>query len=500
MRSCLALLSFILIASACAIEQPDKGSTTPADDPDPDIALAQHLERGFQKLAKRIGPSVVSLQVNTRRTGWSEQLRPFGEHSYPDHPPQGSGVIVDQAGWIVTNEHVVRDAESVTVTFSDGRSCQAEITGIDARSDLAMLKVKGEDAPASCPCAQLADSDKVQVGQYAMAVGSPFGLANSVTFGVISARGRNPRQGSLNDVFYGNLIQTDAPINPGNSGGPLFDLSGKVIGINTMIYSTTGVSQACGFAIPSNQLKPRLELLKVGREVEYGWLGVQPDDLAAQKLTFKVPDNKGVLVSSVIANTPADRAGLTHGMIILEVDGNRIGTKEELIGAVGSIPVGRVVKVKVLNTQGVEAEYNVRISKRYSELAQLRRTNPTLNLENMSIDLDELEANSGPAAVKASAANGSPAFVWRGMQFKELSAADARRKGGQLEIVRVKKGSPADRAGLYEGAVIAELKHAANPAIQKLTSLDAFKKLAAPITGPASLYVPLDGYITVDEK
>ncbi len=305
-------------------EQPPLVKNDPPAENDPDIALAFRLERAFQKLAKRVAPCVVSLKVTTRTKDWSDELRRMNEHLGPsplDRTFEGSGVIVDADGWIVTNEHVVREADSIVVTFSDGRVCAATVTGLDKRSDLAMLKLTGDDAPKNLPVAALADSDKVQVGQYSMAVGNPFGMANSFTMGVISARGRN-RQGLSTDVFYGNLIQTDTPINPGNSGGPLFDLSGKLIGINTMIFSLTGSSQGCGFAIPSNHLKPRINYLKIGREIEYGWLGVQLKELDLLKREFKVPENKGVMIDVVMSNTPADRAGLTtHGMVILDFDG-----------------------------------------------------------------------------------------------------------------------------------------------------------------------------------
>lgn len=502
------LSALLLLAAPCRAGQPESGAANPPDkldESDPDMAPAFKLERAFQKLARKVAPCVVSLQVGARSKNWSDELRRMSEHYNPggqERKYEGSGVIVDPSGYILTNEHVVREADSITVTFSDGRIFPAKIAGSDPRSDLAMVKLTGDDVPKNLPCAQLADSDKIQIGQYAMAVGNPFGLSNSVTLGVISARGRS-RQGLTSDVFYGNLIQVDTPINPGNSGGPLFDLSGRVIGINTMIYSQTGVSQACGLAIPSNHVKPRLELLKNGSEIEYGWLGVQLGEIAAQKFTFKVPDNRGVLVMGVIANTPAERAGMTHGTVILDVDGTRVGSVDELKATVNELPIGRLVKVKALDSGGRAVDYSVRISKRYSEVALIRHKNPNLDLENMTFELDDLEPGRAPFNDIGKAEPDDPKakpFIWRGMQFRELSADDAKKKGGRIEVVRVKTGSPADRAGLYEGAIVTELKHAGNKAVQKLATLDDLKKLSAKVTGPASLFTPLDGYLTVDEK
>ncbi len=499
-------VALTLFATLHAAEQPGTGAADSPIENDPDIALAFRLERAFQKLAKRVATCVVSLQVTARTKDWPDELRRMSEHLGPssssDRTFEGSGVIVDPNGWIITNEHVVREADSIFVKFSDGRVCPATVTGLDKRSDLAMIKLTGDDAPTNLPCAELADSDKVQVGQYSMAVGNPFGLSNSFTLGVISARGRN-RQGLSNDVFYGNLIQTDTPINPGNSGGPLFDLSGRLIGINTMIFSLTGSSQGCGFAIPSNHLKPRVNYLKIGREIEYGWLGVALKDIAPLQKEFKIPDNKGVMVDMVIANTPAERAGLVHGMVILDFDGTRIGSRDELIAVVSATPVGRNVKVKVLDTAGKVADFSVRISKRNADLAQARQAHPNLDLENEAFDLSEIPGgNTTPkeAQGKPEKNEKSPPFIWRGMQFKELTAEDGKKKGGRIEIIRVKTGSPADRAGLYEGAVITELKHGGDSAIKKLDTLDTLKKLSALATGPVALYTPLDGYVTVDEK
>ncbi|HYG78015.1 MAG TPA: trypsin-like peptidase domain-containing protein [Planctomycetota bacterium] len=480
----LALLPFAVQAA----ESPD---------PDPDIELAVRLERGFAKLAQRVAPAVVSLSVSIKRGNWMEELRRMGEQmNLPPEPQfEGSGVIVDPAGYIVTNEHVVRSAERIRVKLADGRVFNAELCGSDARSDLAMIKLSGEDIPADLPTAALADSDKVAVGQWAVAVGNPFGLSNTLTVGVVSARGRSmPSNNFSNDVFYGNLIQTDAAINPGNSGGPLFDMRGKLIGINTMIFSKTGISQGFGFAIPSNHLQKRLAYLKSGREIEYGWLGVRLGDLRPGQKEFKVPENKGVLIEGVIPNTPADRAGMEQGMVILDFDGARIANSQELMGAVNETPVGRTVKVKVLDRLGRLADLNVRISKRYSEV--VRASTLGIVREGGDIDLEEDVAG----AEKGIGAKGKNVYSWRGMQVRELSADEGKKRGGRIEVIRVKKSSSADRAGLYEGAILTELKHAGITAIQKFTTLEEFKRTTTAVSGAAAVYTPLDGYVTVEDR
>jgi serine protease Do len=475
---------------------------TPEPDADPDIELAVRLERGFEKLAKRVAPSVVSLQVSVKRGNWMEELRRMGEQQNTPVEPQfeGSGVIVDQAGFIVTNEHVVRGADRIRVKLSDGRIFSADLCGTDPRSDLAMLKLSGEDIPANLPSVALADSDKVEVGQWALAVGNPFGLSNTLTVGVVSARGRSmPAHSFSNDVFYGNLIQTDAAINPGNSGGPLFDMRGKLIGINTMIFSKTGISQGFGFAIPSNHLQKRVAYLKAGREIEYGWLGVRLADLPPGQKEFNVPENKGVLIDGVIPNTPADRAGLEQGMVILNFDGARIGNSQELMGVVNETPVGRTVAVKAINRLGKMAEFNVRISKRYAELVRASSLGARAE-DGSDVDLEEEAPEEKTPAGAEKPAKAKNVFSWRGMQVKELALDDGRKRGGRIEIIRVKKGTPADRAGLYEGAILTELKHAGNSAIQKFGSLEDFKRVIGQVAGSAAIHTPLDGYVTVESK
>jgi serine protease Do len=505
MRFNLSAMRLALAASALACAALAAGSEpAPAPAPQPnttanDLAAAQSMERVFKNLARRVAPCVVNLHVRLKEGTWQEELRRISEMA-PSSPGEyeGSGVLVDAAGYIITNEHLIRDSHLILATLSDGRVCRAEVRGTDPRSDLAMLKLSGPDAPQNLPCAELADSDTVEVGQWVMVVGNPFGMANSFSVGIVSARNRQvPMQGLQNDVFYGDLIQTDAWINPGNSGGPLFDLRGQLIGINTMIFSMTGTHQGCGFAIPSNHLKPRLEQLKKGLEIEYGWLGVQLQDLKPDEEAFKVPENKGVRINGVIPNTPADRAGLEQGMIILAYNGNRIANANSLIAAVNKTPVGQMAKIQVLNRQGHEAEFSVRISKRFAEIT--RRKNSLLTFDDDDSQLDD-EEEQKPAGKRTAGEAFDKTYSWRGMQVRERPASQFAKERAGVEIVRVKKGSLADRAGLYEGTVIMEMKYAGNQAIQKIETLEDFKRLTSQITGQAALFVPLDGYVTVEAK
>jgi len=475
---------------------PPKASGTVVEplDEDPDIEFAARLERAFEKVSKRVAPSVVNLQVTVKSRGnWSEELRKMSDpHQMmvPERQFEGSGVIVDTSGYIVTNEHVVRGADKIRVKLHDGRSFAAETCGTDPRSDLAMIRLTGDDVPKDLVATRFGDSDIVTVGQWTLAVGNPFGLNNTVTVGVVSARGRSmPVHNLANDVFYGNLIQTDAEINPGNSGGPLFDIRGRLIGINTMIFSKSGISEGFGFAIPANHLQKRVAYLKSGREIEYGWLGVRLDDLKPGQTAFAVPQNRGVLVESVIPHTPADRGGLAQGMVILEFNGVRVGTSQELIREVNETPVGRTVKLQAIDRGGKRADLTVKISKRNADLVR----SSSLGF------LDDDDAGSEPKKTASGTEEPKTTESWRGLRVKELTEDEAKKRGGRLEIVSVRKGSAADRAGFYEGAVITELKHAGNASIQKMQSLAEFKRVTTEAKGSAALYLTLDGYVTIEE-
>jgi serine protease Do len=304
----------------------------------------------FARVAEAIKPAVININTYGRpgslgRTPFEEFFgdeffkRFFGD--MPERIPQrslGSGVIVDPAGIALTNAHVVERASEIEVITLDGRKHRARVIGRDPKTDLAVLKL--DDGKATFASARLGDSDKIQVGDWVLAIGSPFGLQATVTAGIISAKARQIGQGPFDD-----FLQTDAAINPGNSGGPLVNMSGEVVGINTAIVAGgTGI----GFAIPANMARKIYTELVVKGKVSRGWLGVtiQPlsPDLAS---SFGAPDSKGVLIADVMPSSPAARAGLEAGDILLEFDGKRTEGPADLQRAVGLTPPGSTVRVKI---------------------------------------------------------------------------------------------------------------------------------------------------------
>ncbi len=252
----------------------------------------------------------------------------------------GSGFIIDPGGYVVTDDHVVENSDKVTITFQDGSQHSARLIGRDALTDLALLKVE-TDGPL--PYVRWGDSDAVRVGDWVIAIGNPFGLDNTVSNGIVSARGRDIHAGP-----YDDFLQIDAAINRGNSGGPTFDLGGNVIGINTAIYSPSGGSVGIGFAIPANLAKPVVEQLKAHGRVERGWLGVQIQRVTPEIAQgFGLPKAAGALVASVSPGTPAARAGFEQGDVILSVNRREIRRMRDLPLIVADMPVGQPAEVTV---------------------------------------------------------------------------------------------------------------------------------------------------------
>ncbi|MFH1429528.1 MAG: DegQ family serine endoprotease [Candidatus Margulisiibacteriota bacterium] len=311
-------------------------------------------------IAKEVIPAVVN--ISTIKTIQKKQyyyndpfsdetLRDyFGEEFFQYHYPQpqgnvkqhslGSGVIVSPEGYILTNHHVVAGADEITVILNDQREFKGKIIGTDSKTDIAVIKI-GTD---NLPVIRIGDSDKIEVGHWAIAVGNPFGLSRTITLGIISAKGR----ANIGIVDYENFIQTDAAINPGNSGGALVNIEGELIGINTAIFSKNGGYQGVGFAIPINMAKQVMDALLGNGKVTRGWLGViiQPitEDLRKQ---FNLENKQGVLIGDVSANGPADKAGVRRGDIVVMYDGKAISDVFQLRNAVASTPVGKVVKINV---------------------------------------------------------------------------------------------------------------------------------------------------------
>jgi len=252
----------------------------------------------------------------------------------------GSGFIIDPDGFIVTEDHVVEDAEQVTMTFQDGKRHSARIIGRDPKTDLALLKI---DTDHSLPYVGWGDSDAARVGDWVLAIGNPFGLDATVTSGIISGRGRNVHLGP-----YDDFLQIDAAINLGNSGGPTFDLNGRVIGINTAIYSPNNGSVGIAFAVPANLAQPVIAQLRMRGRVERGWLGARIQELSPELAQgFGLPKAEGGLVADLTADGPAARAGFAPGDVILSVNGRAITKKRDLLLAVAAMRVGQTAEMRV---------------------------------------------------------------------------------------------------------------------------------------------------------
>lgn len=257
-----------------------------------------------------------------------------------DSKSLGSGFIMSKDGYVLTNFHVIKDANEIIVRLSDRRELVAEIVGSDARSDIAVLKIEGDDLPV----VKIGNSDSLKVGEWVLAIGSPFGFDYSVTAGIVSAKGRNlPREN------YVPFIQTDVAINPGNSGGPLFNLDGEVVGINSQIYSRTGGFMGLSFAIPINMVMSVVDQLKSSGRVARGWLGVLIQDVTRELAeSFGMDKPRGALVAKVLPDSPAEKAGFQVGDVVIRFDGKNIVRSSNLPPVVGMTDVGKNVKVEIL--------------------------------------------------------------------------------------------------------------------------------------------------------
>jgi serine protease Do len=331
----------------------------------PPISVAPvNPQPGFAPLVAKVKPAVVQIATVSRPEANMEESDsqgqmpdmqgPMGDMmrryfnqqgggnrmQMPEQHAQGSGFIIDPAGYIVTNNHVVDGARDVSVTLTDGAKYKARVIGRDAKTDLALLKV---DAGHALPYVAFGDSDKELEGDWVIAVGNPYGLGGTVTAGIVSAHGRN-----INSGPYDDFMQIDAPINPGNSGGPLFNQTGQVVGIDTAIYSPTGGSVGIGFAIPSNVASNIVTQLRDHGAVARGWLGIamQPMTASLARATGLV-NADGVLVNSVTEGSPAARANLQQGDVITAFNGKPIKDARDLAMAVAGTPSGKSADVTV---------------------------------------------------------------------------------------------------------------------------------------------------------
>ena len=333
----------------------------------------------FADLAKKVTPGVVNVSTTTKvkhqpmampRSPFGggggedpfEEFRKFFGGQIPQEETRhalGSGFIINEKGDILTNNHVVGDADEIEVKLADGRKFPAKVVGRDERSDLAVIHIK---APDSLPVEKLGDSDKMQPGDWVMAVGNPFGFEHTVTVGVVSAKGR-----VIGDAKapMAKFIQTDASINPGNSGGPLFNIGGEVIGINTMIY---GLGTGIGFAIPINLAKSLVPQLIAKGSVTRGWLGVQIQRMTPELAeSYGLKEEKGALIGNVYPDSPAAKAGMKRGDIVLEFDGKKIEDPFDLSAFVAETEIGKKVAMKILRGGKEQVTITATVAKREGE-------------------------------------------------------------------------------------------------------------------------------------
>jgi len=387
---------------------------------------------GFVGVANKVKPSVVAIRSERTVTvgpGYGEDFfkgTPF-EDFFKQHggPPvkrkqmgEGSGVIVDGKGYILTNYHVVAGAEKITIHLFDGRELKGTVRGTDPRTDLAVVHVETTDLPV----AVIGDSDKIQVGEWAIAVGSPFGLEETVTVGVISAKGRS----GLGTGTYEDFLQTDASINPGNSGGPLVNIDGDVIGINAMIIQP---GQGIGFAIPINLAKTiMLELIKTGKVIR-PWVGIGLQDITPDLMKyFNLKEKEGALISQVYSGSPAEQVGLKVGDVVIEVDGVKIKSTQDVVREVLKKKVGQKVNFVVLR--------------------EGKRTQISVTTAQMPEKIGE----RGPA---------KPAREWFGLRVSNVTPDIAKQLGlaktEGVVITGVEPNSVALGAGLKAGDIILEV-------------------------------------------
>jgi serine protease Do len=388
----------------------------------------------FSQVAEAVAPAVVNINTVTRgpagRTPIEEFFgeeffrRFFGETPEREQLQRslGSGVIVDPSGIVLTNAHVVERASEIEVVTSDGKKHKAKLVGVDRRTDLAVLRLQGG---GSYPAATLGDSEKIKVGDWVLAIGSPFGLQQTVTAGIISAKGRAIGQGGPFDDF----IQTDAAINPGNSGGPLVNMSGEVIGINSAILSRSGGNVGIGFSIPANMAKQIYTELAAKGRVTRGWLGVSIQPLTPELANgFGLKDVKGVLISDVVQDSPADKAGIAAGDIITEFDKKKVDTPQDLQKVVANTPPGKGVPIKVWRDK-TEKTLEIKIGDTPDDNVALKSTNKSKSLLGLEV---------------------------RPLTPDIARQLNLRAQEGVL-VFSVEEDSPAGEAGLQRGDVIREV-------------------------------------------
>lgn len=423
----------------------------------------------FSPIVKSAAPAVVSVQVVSKAVeetrsqgfpgfpGFSVPGDPFGRGGQGEQPEprrqrgSGSGVIISDDGYLVTNHHVVEGADKVTVVLSDDRTFDATVVGSDEKTDIAVLKIEGKNLPVM----KLGNSDAVEVGDIVLAMGNPFGLGQTVTMGIVGATGRafgimRQQEG------YEDFIQTDAAINPGNSGGALVNTRGELVGINSAIVSRSGGNNGVGFAVPVNLAHSIMRQLVDTGHVSRGYMGVGIQDVTPEmSKTLSVPDSRGAVITNVEEGSPADKAGFKRYDVVRSIAGKPVRDARELRLGVASTPPGKSLKIAILR-DGAE--------------------------RNLNIELGELPEGNARSTPSESSQEG----VLSGVTVEDLTPQIAERLGVQgsgVVVSRVAPGSAPAEAGLQRGDVIQEVDR------QEIDSVDQFRDVIAQAGDPVLLLV-----------
>jgi serine protease Do len=455
----------------------DAGQASPAQSTElTNPSKAAVLLPGGQSIADvaaKVTPSVVNVFSEKASQATAPDLSPFFSDPYFrfffDQPGRsfreaprrreqslGSGVIVATDGVIITNNHVVAQAEKIRVALKDGRELEAKLVGSDPKSDVAVLRVEAKDLPAIA----VADSSKIRIGELVLAIGNPFGIGQTVTMGIISAVGR----ANMGITDYEDFIQTDAAINPGNSGGALVTMDGNLVGINTAIVSRSGGYQGIGFAIPSNMaMQVKDSIVKHGKVIR-GWLGVAIQDVTEElSKSIDVPARSGVLISDVTPDSPAAKAGLKRGDVVKAIDGTKTTDSAHLRNLVALAGKGKTVKVDLL------------------------RERKDMSLE---VTLGELPADGSAAGPGVERTEDAGPFAGVGIQELDASTRGRMRIPSGVRgvlVTRVDPQSPSASMGLRPGDVIVEVNRTETPTV------DAFRKAAKQTERRALVLVYRDG-------
>ena len=437
----------------------------------------------FVHLAKELNPAVVNISTTRKIEGLKFHSSPHPSPGEPDggeggkdplddffnrffgnlphalrkQASLGSGFVIAESGLVVTNYHVIEKADDIKVTTSDGKVYAAKVRGVDPKTDVALIEIKPD---GGLPTVQMGDSDKLEIGEWVMAIGNPFGLTHTVTAGIVSAKGR-----VINSGPYDDFIQTDASINPGNSGGPLFNMRGEVVGINTAIVAQ---GQGIGFAVPINQARAVLTQLEKTGKVIRGWLGVSIQKLEPPLAeSFGLKDANGALVADVMKGSPAAEAGIQRGDVIIEFNGQTVDDFHDLPGIVAQVPPGKRVPIKVFR-QGKPLDLSVQVA----ELKEEKEAEPKAphKADVMGLNVEEV----------------SP----------ELAQRFGIEKGTGVVVTEIDPDGSAEEAGIEAGDIILEIdrkpihgKRDYEAALQAVKGKDSALMLIR--RGQNSLYVPL---------